>query len=225
MTDTARNPDRNDRPCAYLIGLTGNIATGKSSVANMLRHLGAQIIDADKIAHEVMRAGTPVWQQIVKTFGEEILAPDGEINRAKLGQIVFADPQALARLERIVHPAVIAEVDRRIAQIATETAQESDAPPVIVVEAIKLIEAGMHRDYDALWVVTCPPEEQKARLMRERNLSEAEADLRIRAQPPAAAKIALADVVIENSGSLEDTRHQVIAAWKTIPRGHLDKNA
>jgi len=190
-----------------VIGLTGNIATGKSTVARMLRGLGATVIDADRVAHEVMRAGTPVHQAVVASFGPQILRPDGEIDRARLGAIVFSDPQALARLEAIVHPAVLEEVARRIAAAPT---------PVVVVEAIKLIESGMADAVDALWVTTCPFEEQVRRLMADRGLSRPDAEQRVNAQPPQETKIARADVVIRTDGSLEETRAQVEAAWRAL---------
>jgi len=190
-----------------LIGLTGNIATGKSEVGRMLAELGARVIDADAVAHQVMRRGGPAYAAVVEAFGPDILRPDGEIDRARLGAIVFADAEALRCLEAIVHPEVIARVDALVRE-ATE--------PVVVVEAIKLIEAGMHRDCHALWVVTCPREQQIARLMRTRGLSEAEAVLRVDAQPPQAEKIALADVVIDNSHTLAETRRQVVAEWKKL---------
>jgi len=200
-----------ERPGAarYLIGLTGNIATGKSAVAHMLVELGAQAIDADRVAHQTMHHGTATWQAVVEAFGPAILAPNGEIDRTRLGQIVFADPAALRRLEAIVHPATVQAVDAAIAQAAGR---------VVVVEAIKLIEAGMNRAYHALWVTTCPPEIQIARLVAQRGLSERDARQRVAAQPPQAEKIALADVVIDTHGTLEDTRRQVIAAWQAIPR-------
>ncbi|MFN3762027.1 MAG: dephospho-CoA kinase [Anaerolineae bacterium] len=190
-----------------IIGLTGNIATGKSTVARMLRDLGATVIDADRVAHEVMRAGTPIHQAVVEAFGPQVLRPDGEIDRARLGAMVFSDPQALARLEAIVHPAVLEEVARRIAAAPT---------PIVVVEAIKLIESGMAEGLDALWVTTCPFEEQVRRLMADRGLTRQEAELRVRAQPPQEAKIARADVVISTDGSLEETRAQVEAAWQAL---------
>ena len=191
----------------FVIGLTGNIATGKSTVARMLRDLGATVIDADRVAHEVMRAGTPVHRAVVETFGPQVLRPDGEIDRARLGAIVFSDPQALARLEAIVHPAVLEEVARRIAAAPT---------PVVVVEAIKLIESGMADAVDALWVTTCPFEEQVRRLMADRGLSRPDAEQRVNTQPPQEAKIARADVVIRTDGSLEETRAQVEAAWQAL---------
>jgi dephospho-CoA kinase len=193
----------------YLIGLTGNIATGKSLVAQMLAALGARVIDADQVAHTVMQPGGPAYPAVVRLFGPSVLTPGGEIDRARLGAIVFRDPQALARLEQAVHPATIEAVDRLVA-----AARE----PVIVVEAIKLIEAGMHRRYDALWVVTAPREAQIARLVARRDLSPAEAELRVDAQPPQEEKAALASVVIANDGSEADLRRQVEAAWASIPR-------
>jgi len=192
----------------YLIGLTGNIATGKSAVAGMLAELGAHTIDADRVAHEVMRRGTPAWQAVADAFGPAILASDGKVDRKRLGEIVFADPDALRRLEAIVHPSVGLAVSEAIAKAAGR---------VVVVEAIKLIEAGMHRAYHALWVTTCPAEVQIARLMELRGLSAADARLRVEAQPPQAAKVALADVVIDTGRTLDDTRRQVLAAWEAIP--------
>ena len=193
----------------YLIGLTGNIATGKSAVLRMFRRLGARVIDADALVYQLMVKGTPVWQAILDEFGEGILGPEGEIDRGKLGAIVFADAEALKRLEAIVHPAVTACVDELIRQ-ATE--------PVVVVEAIKLIEAGWHRTCDALWVVTCPKELQLERLMRMRKLNREEALLRIEAQSPQENKVALADVVIDNSGNLKEMREQVEREWNKITR-------
>ena len=187
-----------------LIGLTGNIATGKSEVGRLLAALGALVIDADKVAHEVMRPGGAAYDGVVAAFGPEILAPDGTIDRAKLGAIVFRDPAALRRLEAAVHPATIAEVGRRIAQ-ATE--------PAVVVEAIKLVEAGMHRHYDALWVVTAPRPVQIARLVATRGLTREAAALRVDAQPPQEDKAALADRVFVNDGDLGELQEQVEAAW------------
>lgn len=190
-----------------VIGLTGNIATGKSTVAEILAGLGARIIDADKVAHQVMQPGGPAYGAVLAAFGPGILTPDGAIDRSSLGAIVFRDAGALRRLEAAVHPATLAEVDRRL----------REAPEaVVVVEAIKLIEAGMYRGYDSLWVVTAPRSVQIARLMADRGLSEQEAALRVDAQPPQAEKTAVADMVIVNDGSLEDLRAKVTAAWAGI---------
>lgn len=198
-----------------LIGLTGNIATGKSAVARLLAELGAYVIDADQVAHQVMQPGGPAYNTVVEVFGREILAAGGmveaqtaaPIDRDKLGDIVFRDSEALRRLEMAVHPATLAAVGRLIT-LATE--------PVIVVEAIKLIEAGMHRSYDALWVVTAPHSLQVARLMSTRGLTREEAELRVDAQPPQEAKAALADVVIVNDGSIDELRQKVQAAWTEL---------
>jgi len=199
--------DRRPPVTRRLIGLTGNIGTGKSTVAGMLAELGADTIDADKVTREVMRAGTAAHQQIVATFGPEVLAPDGEIDRKRLGAAVFADPTALARLEAIVHPPTLQDVSRRIAASSAD---------VVVVEAIKLIEAGMADSCDTVWVTTCRPEQQIDRIMEARGLSCAEAEQRVRAQPPPEEKVARADVVVDTSGSLSQTRAQVQAAWERL---------
>jgi dephospho-CoA kinase len=195
----------NRRP--LLIGLTGNIGTGKSTVAGMLVELGAEAIDADAVVHQVMRAGTPVHAAIVSAFGPGVLSPGGEVDRRRLGEIVFADPAALARLEAIIHPVVIEEVNRRVA---------SSSAAAVVVEAIKLIEAGMADGCDSVWVTTCRPEQQAQRIMEARGLSRAEAEHRVRVQPPQEEKVARADVVIDTSGTLAWTREQVVAAWKKL---------
>ncbi|MBU0705583.1 MAG: dephospho-CoA kinase [Chloroflexi bacterium] len=188
-----------------LIGLTGNIGTGKSTVAGMLAELGAETVDADLVTREVMQKGTPAHAAIVETFGPEVLAPGGEIDRSRLGALVFAGPAALARLEAIVHPATLEAVGRRVAAASAD---------VVVIEAIKLIEAGMAEAYDSLWVTTCRSEQQIQRIMEGRGSSRAEAEQRVRAQPPQGEKIERADVVIDTSGSLAQTREQVRAAWE-----------
>ncbi len=196
----------------YLIGLTGNIACGKSTVLRELGRLGAAVLDADEVAHRAMRRGTAVHRAIVAAFGKGILRPDGEIDRRALGEIVFADPQALARLEAIVHPAVLACTEEWLAQVREEVA---------VVDAIKLIEAGIADRCDEVWVVTCPEEEQLRRLMEYRGWSREEALLRIRAQPPQEEKVARADVVIDNRGTPEEARAQVRSAWAAMQKRRL----
>ena len=197
-----------------LLGVTGNIGTGKSTVAAMMGRLGATAIDADRVAHTVMRAGTPVCAQVVETFGPQVLGPDGEIDRKRLATIVFADPAALAELEAIVHPATVEAIGRRIA--ATRVTGIDGG--VVVIEAIKLIEAGIADSCDSVWVVTCRPGQQIERAMR-RGLTRAEAEQRVRSQSAQAKKIARADVVIDNSGSIGRTRAQVRTAWARLVGG------
>jgi len=195
-----------ERP--YVIGLTGNIATGKSTVGKLLSRLGAEHIDADRLAHQLMARGRPAWEKIAATFGAGILRPDGTIDRGKLGSIVFSDADALARLEAIVHPDVI---ERTRQLIAASTA------PVAVIEAIKLIESGMVSQLcAALWVVTASRDVRIGRLMEQRDLSYADAVLRVDAQPPQEDKVARADVVIDNDGSIAATVRQVEQAWAKI---------
>lgn len=189
-----------------VVGLTGNIACGKSTVAGMLADLGAVVIDADAVVHELQRRGTSLHAAVVAEFGVGILRDDGAIDRAKLGAIVFADPQRLARLEALTHPAVIEEVEARLRKVEA---------PAAVVEAVKLVEAGMHRRCDSLWVVTCPRAVQVERL-RGRGLDAAAIVARLDAQPAVGPKLALADVVIENGGSRDGTRRQVVAAWRAM---------
>ncbi|MFP3897073.1 MAG: dephospho-CoA kinase [Anaerolineales bacterium] len=192
----------------YVIGLTGNIATGKSTIAGMLARLGACAIDADKVAHEVMRADDSVQSRIAERFGSEVLDAKGQIDRGTLGSIVFSDDRALADLEEIVHPAVLNRIEERLACC------EAD---VVVIEAIKLLEAGVHAYCDSVWVVTSPQEVQLERLMQQRDLTAEEARMRMGAQPPAEEKVGCADRIIDNGGSLEETWRQVLEAWNAIP--------
>jgi dephospho-CoA kinase len=194
---------------AYLIGLTGNIATGKTTVCGILRKLGAHIIDADALVHQLLAAGQPVYQQVIAEFGAGMVRPDGQIDRARLGRMVFADAAALHRLEAIVHPAVDALVQQ---EIAASTAA------VIVVDAVKLLESGLSRRCNAVWLVTAPEEQQFLRLTAKRGMTPDDALQRIGAQSPQTDKVRRADVVIDNSGSEADTEAQVRRAWQRIPR-------
>jgi dephospho-CoA kinase len=186
------------------LGLTGNIGCGKSAVGAMLRELGAEYVDADAIVHQLLASRQTVAEAVINRFGESMRAADGGVDRRALGRLVFGNPDLLRELEAIVVPGVRTEIRRRLA--------ESSAP-VIVVDAIKLIESGLARELDRLWVVACDPAEQRQRLIELRGMTPDEAQARIGAQPPQVEKIRLADVVIDNSGSLEATRAQVVAAW------------
>ena len=194
-------------PGKYIIGLTGNIATGKSVVRRMLEHLGAYTIDADALSHRVISRGAPGYQPVLETFGKWLLDKDGQINRDKLGSLVFADKEALTQLENIVHPYVNQAID-----ILVKRASQK----VIVIEAIKLIESGLRDQCDTLWVADAPQRIQVERLMRKRGLSEAEALKRINAQPAQKEKLAAADVVITNNGSYDDLWKEVNQAWGKI---------
>jgi dephospho-CoA kinase len=191
----------------YVIGLTGNIGSGKSTVLRMLEQLGARAIDADDLVHEVMRKGTAVWQAIVGAFGKEILTDQGEIDRKTLGALVFDDHEALKRLEDIVHPAV----DQRFREIVQHSEE-----PVIAVEAIKITESEVYAQLDALWLVTCPAEERLQRLLKTRDVNEEDVERRLRSQMPPEKQAELADVVIDNGGTLQQTWEQVRREWDKI---------
>lgn len=205
----------------YLIGLTGNIATGKSTVRQILEQLGARVVDADLVAQAVLRRGTPAWGAVVDRFGYDILRYDGTVDRQKLGALVFNDPAKLRALEQITHPAVGTEL---ALMVRDALAQPDASDTIMVIEAVKLYEAGLTQYLDALWVVTAPSEEQKRRLMQERGLRQDEADARLRAQPPLDEKLKRATVVIDNGGSIEETRVQVMRAFIAIhPARGADK--
>ncbi len=191
----------------YIIGLTGNIATGKSVVRRMLEHLGAYTIDADALSHRAMAKGAPGYQPVIEKFGKWILDKDGEINRGKLGGVVFRDPAALAELEDIIHPLI----GQAIAVLIKRASQ-----PVVVVEAIKLLESDLRKGCDSIWVTYAPEEVQIERLIRKRNLTREEAQHRISLQAAQSEKIAAANFVIHNTGSYDDLWKEVTTAWKQI---------
>jgi dephospho-CoA kinase len=189
----------------YVIGLTGSIGTGKSVVRRMLEHLGAYGIDADAITHRAISRDAPCFDEIIKTFGSHILTTEGQIDRKKLGRIVFNDPEALAKLESIIHPLVEQAVDLIIRRASQK---------VVVIEAIKLLESNLAKECDTIWAVYSPPEVQLSRLMHNRNMTEAEARERMAAQVPQETRFAEAAVVIKNSTTFDDTWKQVTAAWQ-----------
>jgi dephospho-CoA kinase len=194
-------------PGKFVIGLTGNIATGKSVVRKMLEHLGAYGIDADALGHRAIAMDAPGYQAVVDTFGRWILAPDGQIDRAKLARVVFADPDALTQLEAIVHPLVRQAVDLLIRRASQK---------VIVVEAIKLLEGPLREACDTIWVTYAKKEVQISRLTQKRAMSTAVAHQRVTAQPPQVEKVKAANTVIHNEGSFEDTWQQVTRAWQAL---------
>jgi dephospho-CoA kinase len=195
---------------SLIIGLTGNIATGKSTVLDYLARKGAHIIDADKLAHRAMDPSGPAYEAIVAEFGPGILNPDKTVNRRALGAIVFSDADRLGRLEQITHPAVFA--------LTRQEVDESPSP-VVVLEAVKLLEAGaMVTLCDEVWVVTARPDVQLKRLMEKRGMSEAQARQRMGMQSPQAAKINQADRVIDNSGTLAELYAQLDVIWEDLKR-------
>ena len=194
-------------------GLTGGIATGKTTVAAILRELGCHMLDADKIAHHLIEPGAAAYEDVVREFGRGILTADGRVDRKKLGDVVFADPARLARLNAIVHPRVLETQDRELDAI-----ERADSHAIAIVEAALLIEAGYAPRLDCLVVTWCTSEQQLARLTRQdsdriagRGLTLEQARQRIAAQMPNEEKRRMADEVIDCSGSLEYTREQVVA--------------
>jgi dephospho-CoA kinase len=192
-------------PGKYVIGLTGNIATGKSVVRRMLEHLGAYTIDADTLAHRVISKGAPGYQPVLDKFGTWLLDKDGQIDRVKLGRLAFADAEALTQLEEIVHPYVGQAVD-----ILSKRATQH----VIVIEAIKLLESELRTFCDTIWVTDAPQEVQVERLVRKRSMSREDALQRVHSQSAQKEKLSAANVVITNHGSYDDLWKQVNAAWK-----------
>jgi len=194
-------------PGKYIIGLTGNIATGKSVVRRMLEHLGAYTIDADALAHRAIAKDAPGYKPVFETFGKWILDSDKNIDRSKLGGLVFRDPEALSNLEKLVHPFV---------EQAIELLVQRASQGVVVIEAIKLIEGNLFSVCDSVWITYAPKDVQIERLTRKRNFDRDEAQKRIQAQGSQDEKIKSANTVIRNTGSYDDLWKQVTTAWKQI---------
>ena len=190
-----------------LIGLTGGIACGKSTVANMLVDRGAALIDADLLAREVVEPGQPALEQIRQTFGEDMLLPDGTLDRKRLGSIVFADEGRRRQLEQIIHP--------QVRRLMLERIQAAGSASLIVVDVPLLYESGMESMFEAVMVVYVPEWMQLERLMQRDQLSEEEAWRRIRAQMPIEEKRQRADIVIDNSGTIEETERQLDEWWQS----------
>lgn len=200
-------------PGKFVIGLTGNIATGKSVVRRMLEHLGAYTIDADALTHRSYAKGAPGYQQVIDKFGKWLLNREGEIDRQKLGNLVFGDGEAMRQLEEIVHPLV---------RQATEMLIKRSTQSVVVIEAIKLLEGDLRTMCDSIWVTNAPEVIQVERLMRKRGFTREQAQERIHAQSPQSAKVNMANMVITNTGSYDDLWKQVSEMWKEIIPGAKD---
>ena len=192
-----------------LVGLTGGIGSGKSTIARLLEKRGAVVFDADVLAREVVEPGTPGHAAVIERFGANVLAPGGELDREALASIVFADPAARRDLEAIVHP----EVRRRFAE---GTEEYHDTERVVVFSAPLLVETGMYSAFDLLVVVSASTATQIDRLMRDRGMSEDTVRSRIAAQATPEARAEVADVLIDNEGSPEELEHQVERLWSEL---------
>jgi len=193
-----------------VIGLTGGIASGKSVVSQMLADRGALVIDADKVGHEAYRRGSGCYDAVVEAFGNDVVGADGEIDRKALGGKVFGDPALRKRLEGIVWPWMRETMDKRLAQIRTE------GTPVVVLEAAVLIEADWTPITDQVWVVTVAPEIARQRVMERNGLTAEQADARINAQLTNAERAKHAQVIIDNSGTLDELKRRVNAEWEQL---------
>jgi len=197
-----------------VIGLTGSFGTGKSTVARMFKELGARVLDADTIAHDLIRPGRDSWRKIVHCFGPDILNRNQSINRDKLAKIVFRKRQDLRKLEQIIHPLVVREIARRLGKIENSRKNE-----IVVIDAPLLIEVGLAKKVDILIVVKLNRTEQIVRALKQKGISRAQILKRIRSQLPLSKKIAIADYVIDNNGRKNDTRRQVKKIWEEIKNG------
>lgn len=195
-----------------IVALTGGIASGKSTIAARLAEHGAVIVDADQLVREVQQPGSPVLAAIAEEFGERMLQPDGSLNRAALGQRVFGDAEAVRRLNAIVHPAVRAESARRFAQ-----ALAADPGAVVVYDVPLLVEARVDDPWDLVIVAHAPAELRRRRLIELRGMTEADAAARIASQVSDEARLGVADVVIDTTGTLDETHRQIDALWSSLP--------
>lgn len=195
----------------HIAALTGGIASGKSTVARMFLELGAYLIDADIVARQVVEPGQPAWREVVAHFGSNILLDNRQLDRKKLGSIIFHHPQERNTLNQIIHPRVIENIDRE-----TQDIQEMRPRQVIVVDVPLLIEANMHTAYSTIIVVYVPEEVQLQRLMERDQLSLSEAHTRIQTQMPLSEKVKYATHVIHNDESLDKTREQVIVVYQHL---------
>ena len=193
-----------------VIGLTGGIASGKSTVSQMLSELGATVVDADKVGHEAFRPHSDAWRDVVATFGSGILGQDEEIDRGKLADIVFNDPKALEQLNRIMHPLMYRVVEQRIEALRRQRVE------VVVLEAALLIEANWTDLIDQVWVTVAPESDVIDRLRSQKGFTEEQARARINSQMSIAERSKCADVVIENDSDLDTLRGRVEELWQKV---------
>ncbi len=193
-----------------IIGLTGGIASGKSYVAGILEEMGAVVIDADQLAREVVMPGTLPFRTIVDTFGEKVLRPDGTLDRKALGRIVFADPDARARLERITHPAILKLAEERLEE------ERLKGTGTVFYMVPLLLEVGLTSSVDEVWVVYADNETQVERLMKRDRIGRDEALRKMAAQMPMDEKVKFGKVIIDNRGTPEETRRKVMELWREL---------
>lgn len=194
-----------------LVGLTGGIASGKSLVCRILEELGARTIDADQVSRDMVAPGSDAWNAIARDFGSEFLNSDDTLNRKKMADLIFADPRMRIRLESILHPRIGDEIANRIKQYSTK-----DPSSIIVVDAALMIEIGKHEDFDKVIVVYADEQSRVDRMVQRDGLSRSDAYRRILSQMPLENKLDLADYVIDNSGSMEDTRRQTVKVFNLL---------
>lgn len=193
-----------------VIGLTGGISSGKSTVSKFLAHLGAVVIDADKVGHEVFKPGTKAWQEVVDAFGQGIISADGTIDRRKLGEIVFSNPGARAKLNQVMHPLIYEQVKSRIEEYGRK------GVAIIIVEAPLLLEVGWKSLVDEVWVTSASEATVSKRLKEQKRLSETQSLARIRAQLTDEERIRQADVVIDTDCALDELKERVEALWRKL---------
>ena len=201
------------------VGLTGGIASGKSTVAKMFLGKGAHLIDFDSLAHKVQKPGNTAWQKVVDYFGEEILQPDKKIDRVKLGNIVFADRKKLFELNKIVHPFVY-----QVWHCQLERIGKKEKHAIVLSDVPLLFEGKIQHLFDLTMLVLIEPEEQINRLIARNHIIRAEAEKRLKSQMPIAKKIALADIIIDNRGNLSETKKTVNKIWKELLQREKKKN-
>jgi len=198
---------------ALIVGLTGGIVSGKSTVALMFKDLGAKIVDADKLGHSVILPHKPAWEKIVKIFGKDVLQNDLTIDREKLGKIVFANQPFLKKLNEITHPEITKIIKKEIDSVKNKTYNQKK---ILIIDAALIYEAKIDRLMDKIIVVYIDEDEQIKRLIKRNNLSKDEALQRIKSQMPMKEKVKMADYVIDNSNSLDKTKKQVEKIWKNL---------
>jgi dephospho-CoA kinase len=192
------------------VAVTGGAGSGKSTVVQMFKDLGAQVLDADEVARQVVAVGEPAWEELRRTWGPEFFHEDGSLDRAKVAQRVFSDPQARRRLNELIHPQVARKIKARLEEL------EQQGEPLVVVEVPLLFEAGLQSAYDRVVVVFAEPEDQVSRLGVRDQRPEGEVTGILKAQWPLKEKLAQADYVVDNCGSLSQTQLQVENIWRDL---------